>query len=70
MKKHHCSRCKKHTSDVVEVARKTGAVRTLCADCIATMERKGAKLDDTRPAADERRRIRVAAANMHPRGSK
>ena len=63
MKKHACSRCKKHVSKTMEVARKGGTRRNYCMDCIETMRNKGADIGPQAASPDERRRERVRVAN-------
>lgn len=42
MKKHQCGRCKRHVSKVVEIAKKSGVLRSYCESCLETMRNKGA----------------------------
>lgn len=62
MKKHQCSRCKRHVSHVVEVAKKTGSRREYCESCIQTMRNKGANVKVSR-SSDSRSNDRRASSN-------
>ena len=66
--KHRCTLCRKHVSEVFEVAKKTGSRRTYCARCLETLKAKGAQVGEVGPSTDERRaqkeREAAVAANV------
>lgn len=67
-KNHQCNRCKRHFSEVFEVAKATGSRRQYCEQCIETMRNKGAKIEigpASRERHEERRRKATAAAVQH-----
>jgi hypothetical protein len=66
--KHRCTLCRKHVSEVFEVAKKTGSRRTYCARCLETLKAKGAKVGEAGPSTDElaaeKARAATASANL------
>ena len=57
--KHRCTLCRKHVSEVFEVAKKTGSRRTYCARCLETLRAKGANVGEPGPTTDERAAARA-----------